>query len=161
MAAVAHDGGAPARFGRTNANDVPVGLVIAQAVGGSVFALVFLLVPNASTSYWMLSAVTAQIIAVMYALVFAAFIRLRLSQPDRIRPYRVPGGRVGMWLVGGVGILASVASLGLGFIPPDQLKTGSPTMYVVLLASATVVLCLPPFVWSAWERRRERVRPSR
>ncbi len=161
MAAVSHDGGAPARFGRTNANDVPVGLVIAQAVGGSVFALLFLLVPNASTSYWMLSAVTAQIIAVMYALVFAAFIRLRLTQPERHRPYRVPGGTAGMWMVGGVGILASVVSLGLGFIPPDQLKTGSAPTYVALLAAATVVLCLPPFVWSAWARRRAPVRSSR
>ncbi len=160
MAAVAHDGGAPARFGRTNRHDVPVGLVIAQAVGGTVFSLIFLLVPNASTSYWMLSAVTAQVIALMYGLVFAAFIRLRYSQPERVRPYRVPGGMVGAWVVGGVGILAAVVSLGLGFIPPDQLKTGSATRYVTLLAAATLVLCLPPLVWSAWARRHERVRSS-
>ncbi len=157
MAAVSHDGHAPASFGRLNARGVPVGLLIAQGVGGTIFALLFLFVPDASTSYWMLSAVTAQIVAVMYALVFAAFIRLRFSQPDRARPYRVPGGRIGMWCVGIVGILACTGSLLLGFIPPDQLKTGSPVAYVSLLAAATVVLCLPPFVWAAWERRRVRV----
>ena len=161
MAEVAHDGSAPESFGRMSSRGVPVRLVIAQGIGGTVFALLFLFVPNASTSYWMLSAVTAQIIAVMYALVFVAFIRLRYSQPDQHRPYRVPGGWIGVWIVGGMGVLASVSSLALGFIPPDQLKTGNPTTYVLLLGGATVVLCLPPFAWSAWDRRRARVQVSR
>lgn len=164
MSAVARDGGAPVRMGRLNAHGVPVGLILAQGIGGSVFALIFIFVPNASTSYWMLSAVTAQIIAVMYGLVFAAFIRLRHTRPDQPRPYRVPGGTIGAWVVGGTGVLAASASLTLGFIPPDQLKTGNPTTYVLLLAAATVVLCLPPFLWSAWAHRHGRApvspRPS-
>lgn len=161
MAAVAHDGGAPPSFGRTNAADVPVPLVVAQGIGGTVFSLVFLFAPNASTSYWMLSAVTAQIIAVMYALVFAAFLRLRTTRPDHPRPYRVPGGAPGAWLVGGVGLVACLGSLGLGFVPPDQLKTGNPVAYVSLLAAATVMLGVPPLLWSAWARRRARARSSR
>ena len=161
MSAVAADGGAPASLGRLNTRGVPIRLVVAQGIGGTVFALLFLFVPNASTSYWMLSAVTAQIIAIMYALVFVAFLRLRRTQPDRDRPYRVPGGPIGAWLIGGMGFIGCVASLGLGFIPPDQLKTGSPIVYVTLLAGATVVLCLPPFALAWWERRRARGRSSR
>jgi amino acid transporter len=160
MAAVSHDGDAPASWGRTNRRDVPIGLLVAQGIGGTIFSLLFLLVPDASTSYWMLSAVTAQIIAVMYALVFLAFLRLRRSQPDRPRPYRVPGGPIGATVVGVTGFVACLASLGLGFIPPDQLKTGDPVVYVTLLAAATLALAAPPFLWSAWERRRERARPS-
>ncbi len=160
MSAVARDGDAPDWMGRLNGNGVPVGLIIAQGIGGSAFALIFVFVPNASTSYWMLSAVTAQIIAVMYGLVFAAFIRLRHTRPDQPRPYRVPGGIIGAWVIGGVGVAAATASLTLGFIPPDQLKTGNPTTYVVLLAGATVVLCLPPFVWSTLARRNARARLS-
>jgi amino acid transporter len=96
VAAVAQQGLAPAAFGRTNRDDVPVPLLVAQGVGGSVFALLFLLVPSVSTSYWMLSAVTAQVIVVMYALVFAAVIRLRYTQPATPRPYRIPGGLPGV-----------------------------------------------------------------
>jgi amino acid transporter len=157
VGAVARGGDAPARLGRTNDRDVPVGLLIAQGIGGSVFSLLFLLVPSVSTSYWMLSAVTAQIIAVMYGLMFAAVLRLRATQPDTPRPYRIPGGTVGVWLVCGMGILGCTGSLILGFVPPDQLKTGNPVVYVLLLAGATVVLCLPPFLWAAWVRRRVRV----
>ncbi len=153
VATVAHEGLAPSRLGRLNRNDVPVTLLLVQGVGGSVFALLFLFVPSVSTSYWMLSAVTAQIIIVMYALMFAAVIRLRYVEPDAPRPYRIPGGLPGVWLVGGVGLVGCVVSFLLGFVPPSQLKTGDTAVYVLLLALATVVLSLPPFVFALLQRR--------
>ena len=161
VATVARNGDAPRRFARTNRRAVPVSLLMVQGVGGTIFSLLFLLVPSVSTSYWMLTAVTAQIIAVMYALMFAAVIRLWYQQPDRRRPYRIPGGTVGVWVIAGAGFVGCCASLVLGFVPPTQLKTGDPLLYVSLLAAATIVLCLPPFLWSAWERRRAPARPSR
>ncbi len=114
-----------------------------------MFALLFVLVPSVSTSYWMLPAVTAQVVVVMYAPVFAAVIRLRHPQPDVPGPYRIPG----VHLVGGVGQLGCVVSVLLGFVPPDQLQTGSPVLHVLLLALATVVLSLPPIVVALPERR--------
>jgi amino acid transporter len=156
VAAVAVEGGLPERLGNTNAREVPVALLVIQGVGGSVFALLFLLVPSVSTSYWMLSAVTAQIVIIMYALMFAAVIRLRHTQPDTARPYRIPGGLPGVWLVGGVGLLGCVVAFYLGFVPPSQLKTGDPVTYVLLLALAVIVLSLPPFVFALLQRLRGR-----
>jgi amino acid transporter len=157
VAVVAHEGLAPSRLGRTNRNGVPVALLVAQGVAGTVFALLFVVVPSVSTSYWMLSAVTAQVIVAMYALVFASVIRLRHTRPDVPRPYRIPGGLPGVWLVGGVGLLGCLVSFLLGFIPPSQLATGDTVGYVLLLAAASVVLCLPPFVFAFLARRRARV----
>jgi amino acid transporter len=159
VSAVAAEGLAPARFARVNRHDVPVGLLVVQGVGGSIFALLFLFVPSVSTSYWMLSAVTAQIIIVMYALMFASVIRLRYIQPDTPRPYRIPGGLPGVWLVGGIGLVGCVFSFVLGFVPPSQLKTGDTAVYVLLLALAVVVLSLPPFV-QAFLARRAAVSPG-
>ncbi|MGE3287925.1 MAG: amino acid permease [Pseudonocardia sp.] len=153
VSAVAQEGLAPARFARVNRHDVPVPLLVVQGVGGSIFALLFLFVPSVSTSYWMLSAVTAQIIIVMYALMFASVIRLRYTQPDTPRPYRIPGGLPGVWLVGGIGLVGCVFSFVLGFVPPSQLKTGDTAVYVLLLALAVVVLSLPPFVQALLARR--------
>jgi amino acid transporter len=118
-----------------------------------VFSLLFLLVPDVSTSYWMLSAVTAQIVIIMYGLMFAAVIRLRYLQPDTVRPYRIPGGMVGVWLVGGIGLIGCVVSFLLGFIPPSQLKTGNPVGYVALLAAAVLVLTAPPLLIRLFDRR--------
>ena len=146
MAEVARQGYAPAILGRENAAGIPVASLIIQGIGGSIFSLLFLLVPNVSTSYWMLSAVTAQIVIIMYGLMFAAVIRLRYIQPDTPRPYRIPGGKIGVWLVGGVGLIGCLVSFLLGFVPPSQLKTGNTVTYVLLLLTATVVLTAPPFV---------------
>ncbi len=153
---VARDGFAPVRLGRVNDNDVPVMLLVIQGIGGSLFALLFLFVPSVSTSYWMLSAVTAQIIVVMYGLMFASVIRLRYTQPDRPRPYRIPGGMPGVWLAGGTGLVACVFSFYLGFVPPSQLQTGNTVVYVLLLVGAVVALSCPPFVYAALVRRRGR-----
>jgi glutamate:GABA antiporter len=157
---VAQEGLAPGLLGRTNRTDVPVVALVIQGIGGSLFSLLFLFVPSVSTSYWMLSAVTAQVTIVMYALMFAAVIRLPYSQPDTPRPYRIPGGVAGVWLVGGVGLLGCVASFLLGFIPPSQLKTGDTLVYVLLLALATLVLSLPPFVFALLRRRVTLAAPS-
>ncbi|HYO37678.1 MAG TPA: amino acid permease [Geodermatophilus sp.] len=160
VAVVAREGLAPTRLGRTNRNGVPVALLVVQGIAGTVFALLFVVVPSVSTSYWMLSAVTAQVIVAMYALVFASVIRLRYTRPDVARPYRIPGGLPGVWLVGGVGLLGCLVSFLLGFVPPSQLATGGTVTYVLLLALATVVLSLPPFVFALLARRRTRPAPA-
>jgi amino acid transporter len=154
VASVAADGVAPPRLGRLNAHGVPVTLLLVQGAAGTVFTLLFLLVPSVSTSYWMLSAVTAQIVIIMYALMFAAVVRLRYTRPDAHRPYRIPGGTPGVWLVGGIGLVGCVFSFALGFVPPSQLATGDTVTYVGLLVLAVVVLSAPPFVFAALARRR-------
>ena len=60
-------------------------------------------------------------------LMFAAAIYLRYSQPNRPRPYRIPGGDIGMWLIGGLGFLGSLLAFVLSFIPPSQISVGSPS----------------------------------
>src|SRR3712207_7735141 len=88
VGAVAREGLAPARLGRVNGNDVPVALLVVQAVAGSVFALLFVLVPSVSTSYWMLSAVIPLGLDGLYALGVAPGIPLRHTQPDVPPPYQ-------------------------------------------------------------------------
>ena len=53
-----------------------------------------------------------------------------------------------------MGLLGCVVSSLLGCLPPDQLRTGNPVVWVLLLATATVVLSLPPFAFALLERRR-------
>ena len=92
-------GDLPPELHYVNKRHVPVAILVAQGIMGSLFALVFLFVPSINTSYWMLSALTTQILVLMYILVFAAALRLRYTEPDTPRPYKVPGGKVGIWLI--------------------------------------------------------------
>ncbi|MCK4608860.1 MAG: amino acid permease, partial [Gammaproteobacteria bacterium] len=61
---------------------------------------------------------------IMYALLFASGIILRYKRPDAARTYKVPGGKLGMWIAGGVGLISVAFGLFVSFIPPDQLKIG-------------------------------------
>jgi amino acid transporter len=58
----------------------------------------------------------------MYILVFASAIKLRISKPDEERPYKIPGGLLGLCMVAGIGILTCFLTFGLGFVPPSQFK---------------------------------------
>jgi amino acid transporter len=74
-----------------------------------------------------------------YLLMYAAAIRLRYSQPDLKRSYRVPGGTVGMWCISGVGFAGVAFAFLVGFFPPTQLPVGSPALYIGLVVGGTVV----------------------
>lgn len=146
LASVAEQGEAPRSWARANRAGAPVGILIAQGIGTTAFSLLFLFVPSVSTSYWILSVLTAQIIIIMYALIFAAVLRLRYTHPDVPRPYRIPGGTAGVWATAVVGLVGAALSFVLGFVPPDQLKTGNPVLYVGGIALGLIVLALPPFL---------------
>jgi amino acid transporter len=115
-----------------------------QAGVGTLFALLFLFEPTISTSYWILSALTTQLLVVMYVLMLAAVIRLRYSEPDRPRPYKIPGGKLGVWIMSGFGIAGCVFAFYVGFVPPSQISTGNHTLYICLMVFFTALLALPP-----------------
>ncbi len=84
----------------------------------------------------MLSALAVHLYLIMYILMFAAALRLRATQPDVKRAYRVPA----LGLVAGIGILAALLAILIGFDPPAQFGTGSPVGYVGFLILGVVIL---------------------
>ena len=108
--------------------------------------------PTVSASYWLLTDLTAQLTTLMYLFMFAAAITLRYTQRDIERPYKVPGGNFGMWMVAGFGILASLFAFFIGFVPPAQLKTGSTFFYDAFLIIGIIVLSLPPFIFRKFRK---------
>jgi glutamate:GABA antiporter len=146
------EGNYPRLFQGHNSHFAPVAMLLIQGVIGSIFSLLFLFAPTISTSYWILSALTTQLLVVMYVLLFAAVIRLRYTQPDTPRPYKIPGGKLGVWIMGGLGVGGSLFAFVLGFVPPSQVSTGNHTLYTVLMIVATAVLILPPLVIARYRK---------
>jgi amino acid transporter len=106
----------------------------------------FLLVPSINSSYWMLTALTTQILVMMYILIFAAAIRLRYTQPDTPRAYKIPGGTAGIWIVAGVGIFGSAFSLIIGFVPPSGVSHFATPVYIAVMLGLIVIASAPPFI---------------
>jgi len=142
----AEGGDLPPYFRKVNKHGMPIALLITQAVIVTLYSLVFVVMPTVSSAYWILTAMVAQLYLIMYALMFAAAIRLRYTHPDVKRSYKIPGGLFGMWFVAGLGILGSVATFFLGFFPPAQIATGNKVYYVTFLILSTLLSCLAPSI---------------
>ena len=116
---------------------------------------------DVSVAFFLLSALTIGLYLLMYMMMYASGIKLRYTQPDLPRSYRVPGGNTGMWLVAGIGFLAVLFSFAVTFFPPSQLPVGSPAFYTSLVVIGTVVFFAMPFVISFAMDKRKRKQASR
>lgn len=142
----AEEGLLPPFFQKLNKNKVPVNILIVQGIITTLLSLVFLLMPTVNSSYWLLSALSILLYLMMYIFLFAAGIRLRYSQPNVSRSYKIPGKNIGMWLVAGMGILGALFAITLSFFPPSQFKTGSLFFYETFLIGGTVIMCIVPLL---------------
>ena len=142
--AVARAGFLPRWFHRTNGRGMAVNILLVQALAVTFLSVLFVVMPSVQSAYQLLSQLTVILYLVAYLLMFAAVVALRRHQPDRPRPYRVPGGRAGVWVVGGLGFVASLLALVTSYAPPGQVAVGSPVTYVVLLVVLSVVFVVLP-----------------
>jgi amino acid transporter len=143
---VAEEGNMPPIFDRTNKYGAPVAVLIIQALIGSVVSLLYVFLPSVNQAYWILSAMTVELLCIVYVLIFAAVIKLRYSQPDAPRPFKIPGGMPGIWIVGGLGILGTTFAFLVGLMPPSYFQTGG-LAYVGAVLLGTFLLAVPPLVF--------------
>ena len=150
----AQEGCAPKFFGKTNRKGAPASVLILQAVVVCLLCSLFLCFDKISTTYWLLSDLTAQLALIYYISFFAAAIRLRYTTSAKENAYRIPGGKFGMCFVAGIGILTCLAAIIFGFIPPGKMSLeASMTHFQLILGAGILVFALPPFVIYWWQKR--------
>ena len=126
-----------------NKHGAPAKLLIYQAVLVTLLSCIFVLMPSIKSSYWILTVLASQAYMLMYLIVFAAAIYLRYKQPDKARPFKIPGGKLGIWLVAGTGFSTSSLVLLIGFYPPSWIDIEM--NYQLLILGSLVLLACPPF----------------
>lgn len=146
MHAVAKAGYLPPFYQVANKNGMPTRIMLVQAVAVSAVAVLFVLMPSVQAAFQILSQLAGLLYLVVYLAMFTSAIYLRYSQPDRRRPYRVPGGLVGMWVIGGAGFIASALALASSLVPPNQIGVGSPILYIGLLVGLATLIVITPLV---------------
>lgn len=147
---VAKEGYLPKFWQKENKHGMPVGILIVQAVFSTILSLVVIVMPTVSGAFWIMSALAAQLYLVMYLFMFAAAIKLRYSQPDVERPYKIPGGKFGIWIVSGVAFIASIFVMIFGFIPTESVRdkgTGAMIGYVAFLFIGVIVFVAAPIIF--------------
>jgi amino acid transporter len=146
LSVTARHGSLPPILQKTNKAGMPTGLLVAQALLVTFWGVVFLLWPgNVNSSFWALFALTTTVYIVMYFLMYAAAIKLRYTQPNTERKFKVPGGKLGMWIVSGWGIIAMVFVFCIALLPPTQVKE-NPVPFEIFMIGGTILVTAVPLV---------------
>ncbi len=73
-------------------------IYVTGAVATALTVLNYWLFGGREDIFWTIFSLSAVVFLIPYLFMFPAFLKLRSKEPDRERPYRVPGGAFGAWL---------------------------------------------------------------
>lgn len=142
---VAKQGDLPPSFRHINAHHMPSSIIVFQGVIISFIISLYILFPDITTIYWILVSLTIIFHLIIYLFLFAAVIKLRYKKPEIERPYKIPGGKFGLWSISGLGFLSCAVTLVLGFILPQRILDLDPLNYFLLIGVGIMVICLVPW----------------
>ncbi|MAT60757.1 MAG: hypothetical protein CMH41_03725 [Micrococcales bacterium] len=155
LLASARHGHLPSRLARVNKHGAPVAILVMQGVIILIATLAFVVLKNVQTTFFLLLILSVIPYMIAYLFMFAAAVRLRYTQPDVPRSFRVPGGKIGIWIISIIGVAACILVLVDG-LSPRSLPSDGRGLTVVLIPIITIILCIAPFVI---DRRNSRTDP--
>ena len=100
-AEAADEGELPAVFGKLHPkHKTPVNAFIITGIVSTVVIILYgFMAGSAEDLFWTLFAFSSMVFLLPYLALFPAFLKLRASDPDTERPYRVPGGKTFAWII--------------------------------------------------------------
>jgi glutamate:GABA antiporter len=103
QAVAGFDGAAPRALGYFSKRlGTPIGVnLLSGVVSTGVLILALTLTSGNAAKYFTVTlGLVISMVTITYVLIFPAVIKLRYSYPNVVRPYRIPGGTAGLWVVG-------------------------------------------------------------
>ena len=129
-----------------NKHQMPVAILLIQGAIFTVLCAVFFLMPSISSSFWLLTDVAAILQLMFYFVMFATAVKLRYKYPEVKRTFTIPGGKLGLWLVCGSGMISCLFTIVVGFFPPSQIPVGNLVTYETLIVTGIIICCVIPFI---------------
>ena len=150
LAPAAYTGDLPPIFRKMNKNGAPTGVLVIQCAISSIFVMAYVIMTMSNIDgYWVLVAITSLINIIMYFFMFMAFVKLRKTQKDKPRPFKLPGGAIGMWIIAvvAIGTLAFGFIFGLCPVDPTGYSAIEIAAYILcMLIGVIAVAILPPYI---------------
>ncbi len=134
-----------------------VALITQGIISSAVFlSSLFLSATGSQTSiqesYDILVNLTILIYFIPYLYLFVSAILLRPATSEGPGVHRIPGGRLGLWLVAGVGFLATTLAMGLTFVPPSGTVNVLNYEANLVLQAVFIILIGGVLYWSSGRR---------
>ena len=146
----------PTFFTRKNKGGVAYNILLAQGAVVTLVCLVFLFVPTVNSFYWFLTALSTELYMIMYVLMFTAGLYLHYKFIDRPSSFKIPGKAVGMWTTVLLGLVGCVTTIIVSFIPPENINTGTPLRYFLMICIGNVVTISPLLLFFRYHKKRNR-----
>lgn len=146
LLSTASEGELPPALHAVNKYNSPHVILLIQALIVTVLGGLYFIMDNVNVAFFVLSAMTVTLYIIMYILMYLAALKLRYTAPELPRPYKVPGGWFGIWLITLVGLAGVGFAFVAGFFPPSNLPVGNPPLYVALVAGGTIIFTGIPWL---------------
>lgn len=102
---------------------------------------------DANAIFWDVLSFSFVIFMIPYLFMFSAAIKLRYSDPETPRIYRVPGGNFGMWLCGGLCLLC--VGVGIFFLFYDDIAAGNWFAFWVKVVGTAICILTGEWLYRA------------
>lgn len=155
QAVAGYDGAAPRALGYFSKRlGTPIAVNLLSGVVSTIVLVLALTLTsgNAAKYFSATLGVVISMVTITYILIFPAVIKLRYSHPDVPRPYRIPGGKAGLWTAGILttawAVFTTIAIIypGIGTAHPDASLpsgfTGERLQYTLSQVIPLVVMVL-------------------
>jgi len=120
-----------------NSNGVAINVLCFQGVVYTLLLSAFLLLPNINSSYWLLSALSAQFSLIYYVLLFSAAFKLFRST-QQLQTFLSKAMPISAGIV-------SLMGIAVGFIPPTDISQDNILSYEFFMISSLFIFCIIPF----------------
>ncbi|WP_298628012.1 APC family permease [uncultured Legionella sp.] len=132
---------------KLNKHGIASRILIVQALLVTVLCSGFLLFPSVNAIYWLFTDLSTELYIMMYVLMFIAAWRLKGKFPLLKRPFAIPGGKIGYYLVCILGLFGCTITLIVGFIPPEQsMDVGGAAHFRRVFSLGIIMMLLPAFL---------------
>jgi amino acid transporter len=144
----AQHGFLPLFFAKTNSQNVPVRLLITQAILVTLFCLSVILMPSVNAFYWFLTSLSTQLYMFMYILLFVS--ALLLKRPNS--GYEIPKGFRTLFCL--LGLSGCFLTVFVGYFSPEEMGFASTSSYAIAVAAITSTLILPAPLLCAYRKQK-------
>lgn len=153
MLLAADNGFLPHWLYRLNRHGVASRILILQAILVTLLCSGFLLFPSINAIYWLFTDLSTELYIMMYVFMFIAALRIKGKFSQLKRPFKIPGGHFGYYLICALGLVGCIMTLIIGFIPPEtNLDFGGANHFRLVFASG-IVLMITPALLLFWRKQ--------
>ncbi|MEA5003986.1 MAG: amino acid permease [Christensenella sp.] len=158
MLRCANAGNLPRALQKVNKHDIPVPIMILQAVIVTGVALIFVFIPGTNGVFNTILTMAVVLYCIVYILILLSGIIFRRRHPRDSYSFKIPGGMPGMWIFSIIGLVGVAFVIFTSFIPPASLRTdtASSTSYVLFILIGMIVLTAVPLLIYKFRRKEWR-----